>query len=107
MQSGAQELGVQPAALPHGPVPGHHLPHCKQEKKNELLFITWISNAREHCVRGSEFCIGFAMWKERWLCGAKGKLSTSFVFGGNVPWVCHWSECELQVLRDTENSVTA
>lgn len=47
------------------------------------------------------------MWKERWLCGAKGKLSTSFVFGGSVPWVCHWSECELQVLRDTENSVTA
>lgn len=81
--------------------------HTANRKKNELLFITWISNARERCVRGSEFCIGFAMWKERWLCGAKGKLSTSFVFGGNVPWVCHWSECELQVLRDTENSVTA
>lgn len=66
----------------------------------------WISDARERCVRGSEFCMGFATWKEKQLRGAKGKFSTSFVFGGNVPLVCHWSECELQVLRDTKNSVT-
>lgn len=81
--------------------------HAAHGEKNQLLFIRWISNAREHCVKGSEFCMGFATWKERQLRGAKGKFSTSFVFGGNVPWVCYWSECELQVLRDTKNSVTA
>lgn len=61
------EIGWQPPPRPAADLPGlHHtgLPSAarwhianglgKEKKKNQLLFIMWINNARERCVKGTK-----------------------------------------------------